>query len=845
MRWIKFTISLLGTLLFVWIIACPWGVITFRPAAFLSPFEGFWRNGVVKEDKQNEWKLKGVKGAVEVVYDEMQIPHIFAESGEDAAFVQGYVTAKDRLWQMEFQTFVAAGRLSEVIGRGPEDKVLKLDLENRRKGLKWAAEKAVDEIEKDKKISAVMDAYTNGINAYIATLADADLPIEYKLLNYKPEKWETLKTALLLKYMANTLTSRSEDIENTNALKTFGPDVFKMLYPDRPFSQAPIIPEGTTFDYSNDLNSPESTEPKPKKVFKKKSFSNSANPVNLGVGDNNSSETPAKTYPEIDDRLHVALISQPEKHIGSNNWAVAGSKTASGAPILCNDPHLGLNLPSIWYEIQISYPGTNTYGASLPGAPGVISGFNDSIAWGVTNSERDVIDLFKIKYKDDKKEEYAVGSKWMKTDKKIEKFLVKGGEIVYDTVIYTHYGPIIYKNTEQGDLALRWTAHDPSNEALTFLKLNAANNYQDYVDAIKTYDCPGQNFVFASRSGDIAIWQQGKFPNKYKEQGMFILDGADSAASWKGFIPQSMNPHILNPERGYIGSTNQAPTDATYPFWYPGGYFENFRNRRMNQRLDSMKNIKIEDMQALQLDEYGVYAEDILPLLLRELDSAGGAKEDQKKSLSALRKWDYFYKKDAIAPSIFETWWYFLNHEIWDDEFDEHKLPMNYPDRAATIVLLRDSAHLKFYDNTKTKDKVETRRDIIAKSFTEAVDSMLRFRDEIEDWQWASVKQTQIQHITRILKPFGKYDLPVGGNASILNAIGKTWGPSWRMVVSLGKNEVEAYTIYPGGESGNPGSPHYDNFVQDWVEGKYHKAWFMLDAKDEKGKASRRVRIKG
>lgn len=837
MRWLKFAISLLSTLLVCWLLSRPAGPVTFSPLRFLSPWEGFWQNGKSFADKGQQLSLKGLQAKGEVVYDENYIPHIFADNLEDAVFLQGYITASDRLWQMEFQTHVAAGRVSEVFGKGPGDAAITLDRENRKKGLLWAAQRTVEALKKDEETYKIMQAYTKGVNAYIESLCPADYPIEYKLLNYAPEAWSPLKTALLLKFMANNLTSRSEDIENTNALKLWGRETYNLLYPEHPFPQAPIIPEGTPFDFKNPLFSPEPAQKTPKPMKKKAAVS--VDYIGEAVEkntENNLAQTPAPLF-------NQALMSRPDKGIGSNNWAVSGQKTASGYPILCNDPHLGLNFPSIWYECQLSYGGKMVYGASLPGAPGIISGFNDSIAWGVTNAERDVFDFYAIKYKDASKNEYELNGKWLPTEKKIEEYKIKGGEILRDTVIYTHYGPVVYADTERGDLALRWTAHDPSLEAKTFLLLNQAHNYQDYEKAISFYDCPGQNFVFAAAAGDIAIWQQGKFPNKYKEQGLFVLDGADSAQAWRGFVPKEYNPHIVNPVRGYVGSANQAPTDASYPFWYPGGYFESFRNRRLNQRLDSMQNIKPEDMQQLQQDEYAVYAADILPLMLSELDSATSLKAEHKKIAQQLKKWDYFYRKDATEPSVFEVWWHYVSMGIWEDEFQKQQAKLLYPERAATILLLRDSVNFKFYDNINTTDKRENRRDILVQAFVQAYDSLQKVSKNPAEWVWYKQKQTRIQHLTRVLKAFGQYELAVGGNNNILNAIGKAWGPSWRMVVAFGKGGVEAYTVYPGGTSGNPGSPYYDNFVADWAEGKYHKAVIMRSPETGKGEALRRIKV--
>ncbi|MEN9525856.1 MAG: hypothetical protein RLZZ256_1240, partial [Bacteroidota bacterium] len=233
----------------------------------------------------------------------------------------------------------------------------------------------------------------------------------------------------------------------------------------------------------------------------------------------------------------------PDPSNGSNNWVLAGSKTRSGAPILCNDPHLELSLPSIWYEMQLQGPNSNVYGVSLPGSPYVIIGFNDSIAWGVTNSQRDVKDYYRIKFKDDSRTEYWFDGQWRKSKIRIEAIEVKGKGTIYDTVAYTIMGPVMFDASftdtlaKGENLAVRWTGHDASNEGRTFYQLNRAKNYDEYEAAIQHFACPGQNFVFASKTGDIAIWQQGKFPARWPDQGLYIMPGEDSTFFWQGYIP--------------------------------------------------------------------------------------------------------------------------------------------------------------------------------------------------------------------------------------------------------------------------------------------------------------------
>ncbi|MBW7936753.1 MAG: penicillin acylase family protein, partial [Flavobacteriales bacterium] len=317
------------------------GVAHIPPAGkFLNPFSGFWANAepakpVIKESLS----IAGLQDEVTVVYDDRLVPHIFAKNAHDLFFAQGYITATNRLWQMEFQTHFAAGRVSEIVG----EKTLELDRMQRRKGLMYAAELTVEAFDSDTLAKDILESYSDGVNAYISSLTYKTLPLEYKLLNYYPEPWSKLKSALLLKYMADMLTGKSMDIELSNAISLLGEEITELIYPDFPDTLIdPIVPVGTTFPHTD---------------------------IHL--------DTPSV----IGIHQHYNVESEKTSdNIGSNNWAVSGSKTKTGAPILCNDPHLQLNLPSIWYEIQLSMPDYNVYGVSLPGSPAVIIGFNNDIA---------------------------------------------------------------------------------------------------------------------------------------------------------------------------------------------------------------------------------------------------------------------------------------------------------------------------------------------------------------------------------------------------------------------------------------------------------------------------------
>jgi penicillin amidase len=767
---------------------------------FLSPQHGFWKNAEPTDfDFSADLKFTDLKGKVDVYLDERLIPHVFAEVENDAYFVQGYLHAKFRLWQMELQTHAAAGRLSEIIGKS----TLQRDREFRRLGMVYAAENSLKELEKDKESKAVCDAYTAGVNAYINSLSERELPLEYKLIGYKPELWSNLKTVLFMKYMSHNLASHEEDFEMTNAKVLFNPEDFAKLFPSVQDSLDPIIPKGTPFEKQ--------------KIF----------PVAPSTKDSIylTKQTLAGTKENKADKAN-----------GSNNWAVSGKLTKSGAPILCNDPHLGLNLPAIWYEIQISTPTMNLYGASFPGAPGVMIGFNDSCAFGFTNGGRDIRDYYEIKFKDKSRNEYWYNQSWQKTKWRIETLKIAGSKNYIDSVAYVNLGgywcPVMYDNTFDGNrssgkrfLAVRWKAHDPSNELKMFSLLNHAKNYNDYSLAIANLETPGQNCVFACKNGDIAIKAQGKWPAKWKEQGDYIMPGTDSTYLWQGIIPQDEVPFQFNPERGFVSSANQKPADDnTYPY-YLGRSFPIYRGLAINRKLKAMKNITVNDMMALQTDNYNVFAEVARPLLMSAM-SENRLKANEKGYFELLKNWNLKNDIGSKGATVFELFWERFFDLVFEDEYAKMPAIISYPDECTLLEGIIKDKNFSFLDNVKTTGKTESLSDMAHQAFTKTAVELAELEEDGE-LEWEKYKGTQINHLAK-LPAFARKNLAIGGGSHNINATKATHGASWRMIVSL-TNKTEAFGVYPGGQSGNPGSKFYDNFIDQWTKGKYYSLWMMTN----------------
>lgn len=803
MRVIKFLISLVITILLIYLLDNRW-VINGNPipplAKFLDPFNGFWRSMEPSHQKTlDPVSFPAVQHNISVSFDSLAIPHIFADNDLDLYFAQGYITARHRLWQMEFLTHAAAGRVSEITGPGKDNSILDYDRGQRRLGMVFAARNGLEALAAHPEAMIMVEKYTEGVNAYIQSLGYRNLPFEYKLLDYRPESWTPLKCMLLLKSMAQSLSMGEKDMEMTNALKLFGRDLLAVLYPDREDLRDPVVnnPGGWKFH---------STLP----------------------------DTLPLALP--DELIHISKLPKPDPTIGSNNWAVSGSKTATGAPILAGDPHLDLSLPSLWYAIQLNAPGINTMGASLPGLPGVIIGCTDSIAWSETNAQRDAVDWYRITFKDKSRSTYLLDGQWMNSKKLVEKFAVRDGEVVQDTVVYTQWGPIPYDEhyrakDNRKEYAFRWLAHDPSADITSIYKLNRATNYATFTSALEGYSSPAQNFVFASVTGDIGMRVQGKFPLRREMEGKFVLDGSKSSSGWLAFIPSSHNIVSKNPLRGFESSANQYPADSTYPYYVTANHYETYRNRRINKVLSALPKISVRDIMDLQTDNYSTKAEESLPTMLKYVNKKR-LSQSQLAAYEILAGWKYADDPDSEAACYYQAWFSNLMTLTWDEMSSRDTL-LEVPTSFTTIRLLKEDPEFPFFDIRNTRGK-ETARDIVQKSFLLAV-------DDIEAWKashgsnitWGDYKNTFIRHLLRI-EPLGVH-VRGGGNHDTVNALSRSHGPSWRMIVSLETEGVKVWASYPGGQSGNPGSRFYKNMLEAWVKGEYFPIHLYKTPSDPQG----------
>ncbi len=761
--------------------------------AFMDPFSGFWQQAEpVDQADDLTLTFAGLKKPVRVVFDERRVPHIFADDPIDAAFAQGYLMARDRLWQMDMVIRAISGRLSEVLG----ESTLEYDRQMRRYGMARSAAEDYESMRHFPFDHGLAMAYADGVNAWLAKLRPRDYPIEFKLLGYAPQNWEASHLNLVQKYMAMDLCFRSDDLAASNALKLLGEDRFNFLFPEWNPRQSPVIPEDVAWTFE---------------------------PIHL--------DSLAETS-RISQFLPYLGIPGSDDRIGSNNWAVSGKRTERGFPILANDPHLSLNLPSIWYELQVHTPEFNAYGVTLPCLPGIIIGFNQDMAWGLTNVGHDVLDFYRIDWQDSSKTHYLLDGEARPVEAVSERIFVKGrAEPVTEVVLYTHWGPVVeaYSGEEHPDMAMRWLGH-MSQEGQTkstlgvFYDLMRGKGYDDYDRALKDYPYPAQNFALASRAGDVALKVAGIFPLRKPGQGRFIQDGSRSDGAWQGYIPYDQIPQVRNPERGWVSSANQHSTGPSYPYYYTAS-FDDYRGRYINRVLGRDSSLSVEDMMALQNDTYSIQAEEALPVLLSLLER-GELGPAQADIIGKLSDWDLRFEAGRRAPTLFQAWLNEtrrLTYDEWAAWGDS--IPVLYPQDWRWLELLASQPDDALFDIRSTPE-TEDAADLVSQAFTRVCPGQW---EELDLWEDA--KPTLVQHMGRI----GAFSVPVktGGYRQAPNAMSEGHGPSWRMIVELGPEPV-AYGVYPGGASGNPGSPYYDKMIDKWARGEYYPLFFMRDAEDDR-----------
>ncbi|GAB4330395.1 MAG: penicillin acylase family protein [Candidatus Abyssubacteria bacterium] len=739
-----------------------------------------------------------------VQYDIYGVPHISALSDYDLFFAQGYVTARDRLWQMDYNRRLVAGRLAEILG----EELIAQDFEVRRLGLHRAAEATYQAMSDEmKKLVAV---YAAGVNHYINLHRDR-LPREFRDLAYMPEPWHPVDSLAIPMMMFWHLSgSLDEELMLSKLVAELGSE--KAL----------------------DLVSGQPADPVTHITWKQAS-----NLLPEGFGRNG--------FEIVANLRDFSMRQGAFRSIGSNNWVIDGQKSASGAPILANDPHLALLNPPIWYEVHLMGPGVNVIGSTFPGTPGVIIGHNEHIAWGVTNVGYDVCDLYIEKLDPEDMERYIFKGESTPFEKRTETIRYKSGNSMKEferDILCTVHGPVVH--TEDSTVySLKWTGHEPSTEFRYLYLLNRATNVEEFREALSYYRLGAQNFIYADIDGNIFYQPTGKVP--IRNGAPFLpLDGSSGEYEWMGYIPYEELPRALNPEEHFIATANARPFDLSYPY-YIGYFFDmGYRARRIKDLLTEKEKLSFEDVRAIQADNYLLAAERLKPQLIRAVHDFGSAlPERTTHAAKMVEDWDNRSSIDSPACTIFNKWLERIALNTLRDDLgkESYEYWAANPD-IILVLLLRsettDGLRHDWFDNSNTAVR-ETKQHIIVRSLQDAVDELgLMLGYDMDEWTWGKVHTTTLQHGlgTRNLS-YNNGPYPRAGcNDTVDNAgfpffernFNSGSGPSLRMTVELTPGMEHGVNVIPGGQSGDRNSAHYqDQLLNFWLKHEVHPMLFTKE----------------
>lgn len=834
-RYVPLAASLLALVILLWLLEARLGSLP-PLSLFLDAWHGAARTArKAQMPSMLRVSVRGLTSSqpLQIFRDERGVPHIFADNDADAAFALGYLTAADRLFQMDFQARTAAGRLSELLGDA--NNMVETDKYLRRTGMLWGAERTWSAIaQSNAPTKAIIEAFTQGANAYINTLSLADYPFEYRLLGTAPELWSPLKTILINQLMAFDLcfTTQTNDVRFAELVERLGAERFAELYPDHSSLPVPHNPE-------------------PKGVLQQRQQL----PTHLSSATHQQHRSiplqlPAPALMAWHQELTrlTALFGELVEGKGSNNWVVHGTRTATGKPILAGDPHLNLSIPSIWYEVHIVTPSSNIYGVTIPGAPLVIVGYNDYLAWSPTNTGADVLDFYTVTFDNERQQRYRYNGEWRTIREDVRPIRVKGKADVPDTVRFTHWGPVITQHKRT--LAIRWMAHEPSTIINALWGFTHATTWQQFSAAQEDWDVPAQNIVVADCTGTIALRSCGVYPIRKKGHGKFIHNGETDEGEWIGRIPFDSLPASVNPKRGWLQSANQEPTPPDYPYYLNYNWPNSLRGARIAEVLTSNERLTLHDAQMLQVD---VEAQQFRQLK-RLLQSCGALASvqapAQKHAIERLLRWDGVTSKESTETLLFKLFWDEFIRLTWDelpDSLASGATPM--PSADVLLFLAQNNPQSQWFDRLKTPER-ETALEICSLALQAAADSLIvRYGSQPENWAWGNHHSLIIRHTLRstALKPLWRGPFPFQGfSSTVLPASGMqtTHSASWRMIVDFGAQQTQqhtqhdvggagstqqrnrsssritGYAVYPGGPSGNPFSPLYDSQIQSWLDGK-------------------------
>lgn len=810
----------------------------------------------------------GLQAEVEVLRDRYGVPHIRASTMHDLYFSQGYVTAQDRFWQMDFWRRIGAGRLSEIFGKS----TLGTDMYLRTVGFRRIAEQEYREMDPDTK--SVFDAYAEGVNAYIAGRSATKLGLEYILLKLQGvpltiEPWVPVDSITWLKLMAQDLgTNMRRELYSIDLIQQLGLARTREFFGTYRFGEMPVVVSDSELVKSllrpgaagGATSHAPQAGPAPELLAALKGISTQ---VVGGIA------------------LGAPLALGEAPGLGSNSWVIAGSRTTSGKPILANDPHLGIQMPSIWYEADLScsaqgqQPGKNAgapfhvRGFSFAGIPGIVIGHNDRIAWGVTNLYPDVQDLYIEKINPENPNQYEVNGRWVEMNIHREEIKVLHQED--PTVILareTRHGPVITDSSgfagyrgftinpsgtfpvslELQVLSLRWTALRPNTTFLSIIKLDRARNFDEFRQALRYWDVPAQNFVYADVDGNIGSQAPGLIPIRTKGNGTVPSPGWTNDFEWKGFIPFESLPSSYNPPKGYIVSANNAVTSPSYRFFIGDDYDLGYRTRRIAEMIEGARGrISLADVEAMQADTLNLSAREVIPFL-KPLTLEG----DAAKGRDILASWEMRMDRQSAGAAVYGFFWQALVEEVFKQKFppalwnadavlDTNSRLMN------TITQLLGDPRAPFWDRPDTLDVRETRDDVLARALQKGMKSGIKaLGKDMTRWKWGSVHRALFRNqsfgksgIALVERIFNRGPIPVGGGMQ--QVVSSDWRPdkpfdaylisSMRQVVDL-SNLGSSQVMNATGQSGHVGNGHYSDMIRPWSLVRYHPTfWDEADLK--------------
>jgi penicillin amidase len=776
-------------------------------------------------------QVAALSGPVTVTRDTHGVPTIEARTLEDLFFAQGYVTAQDRLWQMDVMRRFGAGELSEILG---ED-TLKIDREQRILGLRAVAKKSLET--NDPRDRGYFEAYARGVNAYIATRGGR-LPIEFRILQYVPKPWQPEDSIVIANQMVKDLNYHYfyEALDREKILAKLGTELTSDLYVNRSWHDRPptVMRE--------DLN---------------ESTINNSNSNGDSDDDDDSDDDSGPDNSVTQRRAPAIEVTTPEEALpvdGSNDWVVSGAHTTTGKPLLSNDMHLGHQMPNLWYEAHLQAGAFNVAGVTLPGTPYVIVGHNQRIAWGFTNVGPTVTDVYIENF--NQQGAYQTPNGWVQPEHRVEVIHVKGKPDVTIDVKTTRHGPVITDLVpgETRPLALRWTLYDGLR--MPFFNVNSAQNWEEFQRAFSLLDAPGQNVVYADVDGNIGYHTTGKVPIRPTGDGSLPVNGADNAHEWTGFIPFEKLPSVYNPASGIIATANGRIAPDDYPHSISMEWEAPWRTARIYHVLESGRKFSAADMLALQTDirsESDLFAAE---RLVYAVDHAAKPSARARQAADLMRNWDGRMLASSAAPTIAALSTWHLRRLLLESKLGSApEASTNTDAKKKTEGILNWQAYsweqrsvwleniLLHHPKRWLPEKYSNYEELL----TAAVEAAVNDADapsDLASWHWGRFNAVQIEHpvlgkIPLIKRWTGPGVQEQSGSGYTVKAVTRHHGPSERFTANLADLDQSTLNLVTG-QAGNFLSPYYMDQWKAWYEGTTFTLPFSPGAV-ERAKAHRLV----